>query len=514
MSIHHTSENEQENKLQTASLLTEQGKTLPPQRPSPPSSSQPPNRRWFTVTMMTIAILLLIAASAGIVALVRYRPQQVTPGTPIPAPTATGAATATSIPTTTPQPTATLQPTATAASLPAGRWMPSLVDYRVTEISAAPSQPNVLYSCAIAPGVPVVYQSVQTVLRSVDFGTTWQNMSSRAQMSRDCEFTINPTDSYEIYVATSSNPPADLSVPSYVLKHTKNGGDSWETIHPTVYLAGQNAPLPWQGTQLRFVGNRLYSVQALPLAATTTSQGWHPSTLARLLTSTDGGHTWHTMDTQLATSGLWAEAYAVNLAHPALFYELAYTPTEPGTAFPSLELYRSVDSGKTWQTILQHLPWMAPLSPATILLGSANPEVIYLTNTRSSAVQMYRADKKAAFLPLAGGGYSMCMSKDGGKNWRTLVPPNQMTFTMSRGAVDQQGRLYTQATTSETVEIWLYNPAADTWGKIAQAPLVGLFLATTQVGANGPAVLWFMSTNGRATLYRYITRVGEQPQRK
>lgn len=79
-----------------------------------------------------------------------------------------------------------------------------------------------------------------------------------------------------------------------------------------------------------------------------------------------------------------------------------------------------------------------------------------------------------------------------------------MAFSMSGGAVDRQGRLYAQATTSEPVEIWLYNPVTDTWSKITQAPLVGLFLATTPADANGTAVLWFMSASGRATLYRYV----------
>lgn len=58
------------------------------------------------------------------------------------------------------------------------------------------------------------YRSVQTVLRSVDFGATWQDTGKRAQMSRDCELTINPTDSCETYVATSSNPPTNQAVPS------------------------------------------------------------------------------------------------------------------------------------------------------------------------------------------------------------------------------------------------------------------------------------------------------------
>ena len=253
------------------------------------------------MVLVSVVIVLLVAVSVGVVALVQSDQQHVTAGTPTPILTATPR------PTATPISTATPQPTPTPTTLPTRQWMQVLTGYHVTEILAAPSHPTVLYACAIAPGVPVEYQSVQTVLSSADSGTTWQDIGKRAQMSRGCELAINPTDSYEIYVATSSNPSADQAVPSYILEHTSNGGKSWETIHPTVNVPGLNTPLPWQGTQLRFAGNRLYSVQLLPLSSAPMPQGthgWHPSALGRLLTSTDGGHTWQVLDTQLAAD--WA----------------------------------------------------------------------------------------------------------------------------------------------------------------------------------------------------------------
>jgi hypothetical protein len=230
MSTHHDIEHEQEN-------------TSPA---SPPPS--PPNRRRFTVVVVTLVVVLLLALSIGIVT--QLGQQHVTPGTPMPNPT-----------TTTPVPTSTTQPTATptSPSVP-GQWVQVLTDYKVTSLAAAPSHPNVLYACVVPPRLPANMAGVQTVLRSADFGATWQDIGSRAQMSRGCELTINPTDSYEIYVVTSSNPPTDPSVPSYVLEHTANGGDTWETIHPIVHGPGLNITPAWRGWQLSFEGNRLYSL--------------------------------------------------------------------------------------------------------------------------------------------------------------------------------------------------------------------------------------------------------------
>lgn len=497
MGTHPDIENEQENQRQAAlsahAQETIQGEAAPPRQPSPPSP-RPPDRRWFTVAHVAIVVLLVLAVSVGIVALVRLSQPRVTPATPTPNPTAV---------TTTPVPTSTTRPTATATPpFVPGQWVQSLTGYRVTEFSAAPRHPNVLYACAIAPGVPVEYRSVQTVLRSADFGATWQDIGGRAQMSRGCELTISPTDSYEIYVATSSNPPADQAIPSYVLEHTSNGGDSWETIHPTVYAPSLNATLAWQGWQLSFAGNHLYSVQAVPTSFTPAPQG--NQVLTRLVMSTDGGHTWTVLDTQLATGGQSVEAYAVNQAHPTLFYELAYVPIAPGMGFPPLELYQSVDGGKTWQSVLQHIPWLAPLSPSAILTGSEHLEVIYLTNTRCPAAQAFHAGGGPLLRPLAGSPFSMCMSSDAGKSWRTVTAPNQFAQTIGGGVVDQQGRLYTQVTTAGAVEIWRYDPTAETWSKVTQAPRDGDVLAGTPTGAHGTTVLWFMSTSGQAALYRYV----------
>jgi hypothetical protein len=115
-----------------------------------------------------------------------------------------------------------------------------------------------------------------------------------------------------------------------------------------------NTTLAWQGTQLSIAGNRLYSLQIVPTTITPTPQ-WDQF-FTRLVMSTDGGHTWNVLDTQLATAGRTALSFAVNPVHPTIFYELAYVPVAPGTGYPPFELYQSVDGGKTWQQALKQIP--------------------------------------------------------------------------------------------------------------------------------------------------------------
>jgi hypothetical protein len=496
MSVPHTdAEKERESAPQAAyARETIQGQAAPAGQPPPPSF-RPTGRRGFMVAIVSIVVVLLLALSAGVIALVQLGQQHVSPGTPTPNPTATTAATTTQVP------TSTTQPTVTPTLPPTGQWVQLLTGYRVTSLAAAPSYPNVLYACAIPPGFPVEYRSVQTVLRSADFGTHWQDIGSRAQMSRDCELTINPTDSYEIYVATSSSPPADQAVPSYVLEHTSNGGDTWETIHPVVFSPGRNAALAWQGTQLSFAGNRLYSLQAIPASLTPTPQG--NQGLTRLVMSSDGGHTWSVLDTQLAAAARTAQSYAVLPANPATFYELAFLPGIPGGPLPSLELYQSADGGLVWHQVLKGIAYS--MTPREILTGSENLHVVYLTNSRCPASQALHAGGGPLARPFAGSPFSLCLSSDAGKSWNTLTPPGQFASTMGGGVIDQQGRLYTQATISSSLEeIWRYDPVTATWSKVTQAPRDGTLLAGTSTGANGATVLWLMSTSGQAALYRYV----------
>ena len=96
-----------------------------------------------------------------------------------------------------------------------------------------------LYACAVPPGQSPDLAGVETVLRSPDFGNHWQDIGSNANMSRDCELAISPTDSNEIFVATSSSSVTSSTVSSFVLKHTTNGGESWESFQPTVTIPGQ-----------------------------------------------------------------------------------------------------------------------------------------------------------------------------------------------------------------------------------------------------------------------------------
>ncbi len=468
--------------------------------PQPPG---PGRNRWLIASFIILLVVLLLIISTGIVLFVLREQHPITQITPTPNPTVTTQPSATTQPTATPEtPTPTPPPVT-------GQWINVLNGYKITSMAAAPSNSNVLYACAVPPGLSSDLAGVQTVLRSIDFGNHWQDIGKGAQMSRGCELTINSSDSYEIYVATSSNPATDQNVPSYILKHTSNGGDSWETYQPTVHGPGLQIILKWRGEHLYTTGSRLFSLQALPIPPMPTPighQGPLPTTWTRLLMSTDGGHTWGMLDTQLSRTWQSAQTYTVSPVDTNIIYEIVGLPAAiPGTSSSlAVELYKSTDGGTTWQPSLKQIP-VSVASP-DVLIGSEKPDLIYLTNTRCPASQAFHADGGPLIQQLAGGGFNLCMSSDGGTNWRTITAPTQLAATMGGGLVDLQGRFYAYATptSGSAMEIWRYNPINSSWSKLTALPAEGSLQAVTPTGTNGNVALWFMgNAPGNLILYRY-----------
>ncbi len=509
MSTHDTETGKGQNPLeqQPASIDAQHNGTEQQIQPSqtiqqPPTSSRGPKRnRWLLATLIIVLVALLLVVSFGTVTLLLQKPHPVS--TPTPNPTITT------------QPSATTQPTATPSTpTPApvtGQWIGVLNGYKITSLAAAPSNPNVLYACAVPPGLPPDLAGVETVLRSADLGNHWQDIGSRANMSRDCELAINPTDSYEIYVATSSNPATTPNVPSYVLKHTSNGGDSWETFQPTVHGPGLQIVLNWQGTHLYAAGNRLFSMQTLPIPPMPTPvghQGSLPTTWTRVLMSTDGGHTWGMLDTQLSRTWQSAWTYAVNPLDTNILYEIAGLPGAMAGQFPKGELYKSTDGGSTW-TLQPSLTQITGFLPTPqILLASEKPDIIYLTNMPCSSQQTFQSGTGALLQQRAGAGFSLCMSSNGGNNWQNITAPANLGFPMGGGPIDPQGRFYNVATnTANSVpEIWRYDPTNKAWSKVAAVPAAGSAQAVTSTGTNGSVAIWFLATpqaQGKYELYRY-----------
>ena len=435
-----------------------------------------------------------------------------------------------------------------------GQWKQVLEGYSLTSIVAARSNPGVLYACASqAPGVssqssPATF----TVLRSADFGDHWQDIGSKAALSNFCQLAVNPANGNEIYVVSA----APNSQSSGLLKHSTDGGQSWETIQPVLHAPGIQPPVLWFVQQIQFEGNHLFGLQWITPGATPINQParvW-PYLLPRLVTSVDGGHNWTIIDSQFSAQKLGVHSYTVDPTDPNTIYALlggSLLPVEATTpqAVPSYfglyqELFKTTDGGASWHLLLQNIPF-----GSQVQLASGNPQLIYVGGT-ISPLPLLRNETEPAF-PIPIGSFHLQVSTNGGATWQEVAIPSDM-LSIQNWYVDPDGQVYASPTLPfsgqptavagtvvpitpvprptvkprsssvgaqsidaaiypQTVPVTAsqfirsYDPTSKSWSDLTRPPTAGFLLQVTPAHANSGAVLWFMGTiNEQATLYRFV----------
>jgi photosystem II stability/assembly factor-like uncharacterized protein len=453
-----------------------------------------------------------------------------------------------------------------AAQPPSGNWVSVLQGYTLSSLAAAHNSPAVLYACAtnVQNNSSTSNSTNYTVLRSIDFGTHWQDVGSKDTLGQSCEIAINPTDSNDIFavgITTGSNGQA-----SPVLHHSTDGGQTWTTIQPKLNVSGSSTPVQWNIQQLSFADNALFGIQWIPSPPMppvhTGSLPNYFARLSRLLTSTDSGQTWTVIDQQAATKNLSTGSYAVDPANSKTIYELAGTPwlpvqpvAEPNGILPSFvtneDLYKTTDGGATWQLLQSSQPF-----GTQVKMAEGNPQTLYLGGVRTPLPYAARGSASNS-TDIAQSNFRLQVSSDGGATWHNVpdVPQASIVqgwFVASNGQVfvyAGSGGVYTPigqptvstgtavastpavapgmtpqsgvvpsilaptsfqttpppvSTATPAPTLQRYDPASNAWSAVTKPPTSGAFMAVTP-GDNSSNVLWFLDTsNQQALLYRFI----------
>lgn len=453
-----------------------------------------------------------------------------------------------------------------AAQPPSGNWVSVLQGYTLGSLAAAHNSPAVLYACAtnVQNNSSTSTNTNYTVLRSIDFGTHWQDIGSKATLGQSCEIAINPTDSNDIFAigtATGSNGQA-----SSVLHHSTDGGKTWTTIQPKLNVSGSSTPVQWSIQQLSFAGNALFGIQwitSTPLPPVHTgSLPNYFARLSRLLTSTDGGQTWTVVDQPIAAKNVSVTSYAVDPTNSKTIYELAGTPWLPVQPAPASndtlpgfvtneDLYKTIDGGVTWKLLLPNLPF-----GTQVKIAGGNAQTLYIGGVRSPLPYVARGSASNS-TDTAQSNFRLQVSSDGGASWHSVpdVPQASVVqgwFVASNGQVfvyAGPGGVYTPqsqptvstgtavastpavapsmtpqsgvvpsilapdsfqttpppvSTATPAPSLQRYDPASNAWSVVTKPPTSGVFMAVTP-GDNNSNVLWFLDTNnGQVVLYRFI----------
>jgi len=447
-----------------------------------------------------------------------------------------------------------------APPVASGAWEKTLTGYLVTSLIAAPGDPTVLYACAQHnQGNGVVSSLNQTVLRSSDGGLHWQDIGGKAGAIMSCQLAVNPSNSNEVYLVTIMN-NGNGRQPGAVLKHTTDGGQTWNAIQPALSMPGVTQT--WNISQLSMVGQHLFGVQTL--AAKVPSQGrkgtaqpYVAYNVPRLVTSSDGGRTWSVLDQQFTAAHQGVGSYAVDPASITTIYDLVSVPwlpiqpfiAAPNGNFPAFvstaELYKTTDNGATWQPVLTNLPF-----GSTVQLAANQPQIVYAGGIRRPMplVGAMPGASSAATI----GNFQLHVSSDGGANWHNVPALPESMYPQS-WLVNENGQAYvyagslyarptagvgtaiaatavtiprvtpqsgqptqprempmirqpaltpTATATATPAQIERYDPATNLWSAVTQPPTAGNLLAVTP-GSGSADLLWFMGNSShQPVLYR------------
>ena len=505
------------------------------QQVTPPSPSRPKRSRWLAGVGAIIVVILVVGLSALVFAQLRQR--QAGQSTPTP---------------------------------PTAQWKQVLKGYTLTSLVAARGNAAVLYACAIreTPGTTAQSnQGVITILRSADFGDHWQEVGGSAVLGNTCQLAVNPTDSNEIYAVSNGSNSQNPGL----LKHSTDGGQTWQTILPVMHVPSLQTAVQWSVQQIQIEGNHLFGMQWVTPRPVPVGPPSRPilNLLPRLVTSVDGGHNWIVIDNQFATQRLGVHSYAVDPTNPSTIYDLVgaslfpleLVPTNDPLPFTGLnqELFKTTNSGATWQMILNNIPY-----GSQVQLAAGNPQVLYVGGTLGP-LPLARGIPQPSY-PIVIGSFHLQMSKSGGSSWQNVAIPADLQsiqnwyvspvgqvfasptipFTGQPTAVagtaipatvvpfptgNPQSSIHGTSTVGADVSrpspmyrpsslaavhplttpvassqfIRRYDSTTNSWSNVTRPPTQGFMLQLTSAQANSGAILWFVGIADKGqVLYRYV----------
>jgi hypothetical protein len=386
------------------------------QQVTPSLPARPKRNRWLTGVGAIIVIVLLVGLSVLVFA--QLRQHHVVQSSPSP---------------------------------PTGHWKQVLKGYTLSSLIAAHSDAAIVYACAVRETLNASPQSNTNpiaLLRSADFGDHWQNSGGSAIAGNSCQLAVNSANSNDIYAVSYGN-----SMPNPVqLKHSQDGGKTWQTILPLMHVSSSRTPVQWAIQQMQVEGNHLFGLQmivsrALPVGPAIKAI---PDIVPRLATSVDGGHNWTIIDNQFAAQRLGAHSYAIDPNNFNTIYELIGSSLFP-ISFRSVptydplpvyginqQLYKTTDGGATWQSELKNIPYASQVQ-----LAAGNPQIIYVGGTTGPLPLQPGVPRQA--YPVEIGSYHLQMSTNGGSTWNNVAIPSDMQ-SIQNWFVSSMGQVYASPT--------------------------------------------------------------------
>ncbi len=257
------------------------------------------------------------------------------------------------------------------------RWRsigPALPEGRATAIAGSNAHALLYYAGTAGGGV----------WKSVDGGTSWQNVSDLNHLSSIGAIAVDPNDDADLWVGAGETNPRNDVIPESGLYHSTNGGRSW------TQMAFPNAP----GISRILLDPK----DPKHVVVGVLGDVFAPSPNRGVYASFDGGATW--AKTLYVSDQAGASDMASNPKDPDDIYagiwhvlRRPWTITSGSTTDDGL--YHSVDGGKTWKQVTGNGFPAPPIGRIGIAFAPSQPSRIYAL-VESQAGVLWRSDDSGA----------------------------------------------------------------------------------------------------------------------
>lgn len=235
---------------------------------------------------------------------------------------------------------------------------PTNIGGRITDVEMVPANFDTIYAGAASGGV----------FKSVDGGQNWQPIFDDALSLSVGDIALDPADSRTIYVGTGevNAGGGSLTYGGFGLYRSTDGGQEWQHLglEDTRYIA-RVAVDPDDS-------ERIYVAAMGKLFAPNSERG--------LYRTTDGGQSWENVLFVSDSTGC-----VDVVVHPhdsrtiyAAMWERIRRPDRRSYGGVTCGLYRSTDSGDTWQELTNGLPHQSTqVGRIGLAIARSNPDVLY-----------------------------------------------------------------------------------------------------------------------------------------
>lgn len=254
-------------------------------------------------------------------------------------------------------------------------------------ISVAPSDPNVVYAGTGSDGLRSNVISGKGVYKSIDAGTTWEHIGL-PDVGQIGAVEIDPTDHNVVWVAAIGN--AFKDGPDRGIYKTVDGGVSWEKV---LFVSDQVgfADLELLPGNPNIVYAAAWKGQRKPwtiISGGTSAEGG-------IYKSVDGGKKWTKLKEGLPQGTIGKIDLAVTPSDSRMLYAIIEAPEK------ERGLYKSVDQGKSFEHVSDDIRLVnRPFYYTNVDVDPTNPQIVY-----SNANPLLK-------------------STDGGKSWKRMQVPH------------------------------------------------------------------------------------------